>query len=81
MAYIESKIECAVCKGKGEFHPIGTFDRAEKKPQECINCHGKGFFIHKILVNPVSEIQKEENKEIKNEIKKVNSSKKCEESK
>lgn len=63
MPYIETKIECSVCKGKGEFYPLGTFNLDHTKKIQCPNCNGIGHKLHLIPINPVVDVIKEEKSE------------------
>jgi excinuclease UvrABC ATPase subunit len=60
MSYIETKIECSVCKGKGNFYPLSTFNFDHTKKIECPNCDGLGHRIHLTPINPIIDTNKDE---------------------
>lgn len=54
MTFAESKIECGTCKGKGQYHGLGVWNRDSVPAQVCENCNGNGYLTRKVQVNHVN---------------------------
>jgi len=52
MAFVESTVQCIICRGAGHYHGIGVFDTEKRQPHICQNCNGKGVLVKKIPINP-----------------------------